>query len=325
MKHLKLVVFLLSILCIASAACGEKIEKLIDEGGKVENPPESLQLEYKFDVGETRKYDMTIFGGGTVKLPGQKEESKLDSRTELIYVQHVKAYVPDEGIWRMEWYMYKGVMTLEGFGDMVLTIPSLNLEMDRYGTVKKMKGIEELEVTSGLPRQKTMADILTQLKSVGFPKKALSLGDTWEEEYKLDLPDEEPVNIKVKSELVGFERIFKMNCAKIHTTYEAPFSLALKDEEDSAGAGDSGTPTGAKPAMLAGTEKGDFWTYFVYEEGKIYESYGVVELTGDVRTEGAVASESSVEPAEDTHDLDLKFEMVSKLKRKPAATEEENQ
>ncbi len=63
----------------------------------------------------------------------------------------------------------------------------------------------------------------------------------------------------------------------------------------------------------------------MYEEGKIYESYGVVELIGDVRPQGELASESSVEPAEDKHDLDLKFEMVSKLRRKPLGAEEENQ
>jgi hypothetical protein len=298
----------------------------VDDASKVENPPESLRLEYKFDVGEIRRYDITVTGQGFVKLPGQKEKAKFESNSDLTFTQHVTAHVPAEEVWRMDWDMIKGVMTIPEFGEMVLTIPSLELEMDKYGAIRKMKGLENLALTPGLPQQSTMGDVLGQLKFLGFPQKPVRVDDTWEQEYAIQIPDQDPLRIKVTSKLTGYERVDEKDCAKITATYEAPFKLQIKkgDENKPSAGGDDGK---AEPLFFVGKEKGERHTYFIYGEGRILQSYATIELIADVQSDKKPAEAKPDEikppPADESaaqkqeqeemqkHDLALKYTLVS--------------
>jgi len=328
MRHLhRILLPVCFVLLACSPTCAERVEIVVDDSSRVENPPESLQLEYKYSVGEIRRYDMTIIGEGAVRLPGQKDKAKLESHSDLTFTQHVTAYVPADGIWRIDWDMIKGVMSIPEFGDMVLTIPSLELEIDKYGAIRKMKGLDQLAVAPGLPQQSAMGDILSQLKFPGFPQKAVRLNDTWDNDYTIQIPDQDPVKIKATSKLVGFERVDEKDCAKITSTYEAPFKLQLGKSSEKDGSGGGGTGS-ADPLVLVGKEKGECFTYFVYGEGKILQSYATIELTADSQSgskppeekpaasaEKPPTDEASAEKQEREerlrHDLGLKFTVVS--------------
>jgi len=321
MKSLRLILLVLGILGTASAVRTAEVETSTDSGG-VKNPPESLRLEYKFDVGEIRRYDITITGEGVVRLPGQKEQAKLETTSSLTYLQHVTAYIPEEEVWRIEWNMVRGVMTIPEFGDVSLTIPPLKLETDKYGAVRSIEGLEELDVAAGVPQQKALGDILAQLRFPGFPQKEVGVDDIWEHEYAIRLPNRPPMKIRTVSELVGFERVNGADCAKIHTTYEVPFSLELAEStsDDSAK---------GEPSSLTGMEKGDIWTYFAYDEGKVIRTSATIELAADIgsaeeapdeKTPQSGASESRPSegeaPAEKTkHDLSVKYRMLSQFNR----------
>lgn len=330
MKTLKkFIITILSALFLISITCAEEVKMPIDEGEKVANPPVSLQLEYKFKVGEDRRYDMVVIGEGSVQLPGQKEKSKLESRTDLTFIQHVAAHVPKDGIWRMEWDMIKGVLNLPEFGNITLTIPSLEFEMDKYGKISKVTGLEDPAGAPGLPQQDNMAKTLGQLTSLGFPEKELKVGDIWEREYKIEIKDQEPVVMKTKSKLLGYEVMDKADCAIIVTTYETPFKLTDKpasDEESKpAGAGDAKEKEKEKPAVLTGIEKGDFTVHFAYTEGKIMRTNGILEVTADLEGKEAsaveipipkdaspeVAAELKAENERAKHDISVKYTMTS--------------
>lgn len=333
----RLIIPMLGILSLALAVCAEEVKIPIDEGGKVANPPESLQLEYKFKVGEYRRYDMIIIGEGSLQLPGQKEKSELETRSELTFVQHVKAYVPKEGIWRMEWDMIRGALNLPEFGEITLTIPSLQFEMDKYGKISKIKGFEDLAVTPGLPKQDSMAKTLGQLTSLGFPKKELKVGDTWEQEFKIEIKDQDPVAMKTTSKLLGYEVMDKADCAIIQTTYETPFKLADKpeaDDESNPGvAADTDKPE-EKPAVLVGIEKGDFVMHFAYTEGRIVRTNGNVEITADLEGKKIptvetpmprditpeAAAELKAEEEQSKHDISIKYTMTSVFNPKMSET-----
>lgn len=325
----RLTITILSVLFLTSIVLAEEIKIPIDEGGKVANPPESLQLEYKFKVGEYRRYDMVMIGEGHVLLPGQKEKSKLEARSEFTFAQHCDAYVPKDGIWRMEWDMIRGVLNLPEFGEITLTIPSLQFEMDKYGKINKVTGLEELAVAPGLPQQDSMAKTLEQLTALGFPRKELKVGDTWEREYKIEIKDQEPVLMKTTSKLLGYEIMDEADCAIIVTTYETPFKLtdkpAADEESKPAGAGDATETDKETPTVLTGVEKGEFTVHFAYTEGKIMRTDGILEVTADPEGKKAsaieipipkdaspeVAAELKAENLKAKHDISIKYTMTS--------------
>lgn len=323
---MKRLIPILCILLLASFALAEEVTIPVDEGGAVKNPPKELQLEYKFKVGEYRRYDMVMIGEGMVQLPGQNEKSKLETRTELTFAQHAKAFVPKDEVWRMEWDMIRGALTLPDFGEITLTIPSLQFEMDKYGAISKMTGLESMAVTPGLPKDETMAKALGRLTSFGFPRKLLKVGDTWQQEFKIEIADQEPVVVKATSKLVEYEVMEAADCAKIVTTYEAPFKLTAKKPDEpskSAGSGDSAGEE--KPTSISGIEKGEFCMHFAYAEGRIMRVSGTVETTADLDGKKSAAAETSVPVGTDPetasnlkaqaemakHDVSIKYTMTS--------------
>jgi hypothetical protein len=232
----------------------------------------------------------------------------------------------------MEWDMIKGVLSLPEFGNITLTIPSLEFEMDKYGKISKVTGLEDLAVAPGLPQQDNMAKTLGQLTSLGFPEKSLKVGDTWEQEYKIEVKNQEPVVMKTKSKLLGYEVMDKADCAIIVTTYETPFKLTDKpagDEEskpaEPAGAVDAKEKEKEKPAVLTGIEKGELTVHFAYTEGKIMRTNGIIEVTADLEGKEAsavetpipkdaspeVAAELKAEDERAKHDISIKYTMTS--------------
>jgi len=304
MKHV--ISALCLLLVVLSPVTAQRVELLIDEGDKIKNPPEVVSLQYKFEPGELRRYDITVTGEGLVKLPGQTERAKLQSYTTMTFIQHAKSFSDADGTWKMEWDMISGTMDIPEFGMILLTVPPVDFEMDKYGAVRKIKGLDNLPVSPGLPQSKAVGDILAQLKFVGFPHKALRVDDEWNDKYTVKVPDQDAVTITSTSKVVGFEHIRTWDCVKIHTTYETPFTLkvplepqpAASSEGKAVPGGDEKSPSATaettKPVTLKGTEKGEFWTYFAYAEGKLIQTFGSIELTADA--EGAPSTDTPAKP-----------------------------
>ncbi|MCL6518216.1 MAG: hypothetical protein K6T99_00110 [Armatimonadetes bacterium] len=299
MKYLQLFLIVSCLIYVfIMPACAQRVELLKEEGGAVENPPESLQLEYKFKVGDVRKYDINIDGEGMMRLPGQDEQSKLEARTTMRVVQHVIAQLPSDGGWRIEWDTIKATLLIPEFGEIFMTVPHIEYEVDKYGKVKKLKGLDELAVCPGLPQQKTLGNVLNQLPFGGFPRKEIKPDETWEDLYEIQIPGQQATRIKVKSRLMGFERIRNFDCAKIETTYEAPFTLDLsklrksdkaaktseiKDKPEEKLTSESENKQPQKPQIISGTETGSVWTYFAYKEGFTVQVYAQVDLHADIQ------------------------------------------
>ncbi len=328
------------ITCLLMLACttfAQEAQVLAEEGGKVKNPPESLQLEYKFKVGEYRRYDMSIIGEGVARLPGQTEQTRLETRTDLVFAQHAESYDSKTELWHMEWDMINGVLTLPEFGDITLTIPSLTFEMDKAGNISKVKGLDDLAVTPVLAKQDSMVKALGQLTSFGFPKKPVKVGDIWKQEYRIEVTDQEPVLVKTVSEIAGYEVMEGADCAKIVTKYETPFKLKSKaaaaDPQKSQGADDAAKEQ--KTASIAGVEKGEFCMHFDYEQGRVMRISGTVTVMADMDDKEAVAESRSSSKAEPTseeeaerqakiemlkHDVGLKYTMTSVFNPKMPVT-----
>ncbi|NLE96301.1 MAG: hypothetical protein GX600_11615, partial [Dehalococcoidia bacterium] len=134
----------LGVLLLSTGALSQRTELLIEEGTAVENPPESLLLRHKFTVGEASRYNITITGSGSLRLPGQETPSKLETRTEMQAVRHVTGSIASEGIWRVEWRTPRAEMTISDFGVVQITVPSIKYEVTALGKVKKLKGIDML-------------------------------------------------------------------------------------------------------------------------------------------------------------------------------------
>ncbi|MDH7482112.1 MAG: hypothetical protein QHH26_09105 [Armatimonadota bacterium] len=313
-------IFCTLLLCLLSAALlpiraedtGAKNEKI----EKVENPPASVNLEYKFKVGEMRRYNMTIDASGVFALPKGTNETEFETHTWLTVIQHATAYLPKEDVWKLELDVLSATLSIPNFGETLMTFPPLDLEVDKYGQVRKIKGIEELK-TSGLPKDRTIENILSQLKFLGLPQKELHVGDTWEQEYPIEALDQS-VTVKTVSKLVGFERVDGVDCAKIESTFEVPFKFEMKKSENSEAK--SSSTKEAPKRFLVGTEKGEHVTHFAYEEGKVMRAQATITLIADIKSEGnesdknnstsALNNEGS---ADERHDLNIKYVLVSKF------------
>ncbi|MDI6827091.1 MAG: hypothetical protein QME62_01250 [Armatimonadota bacterium] len=287
----------------------EKIEK-------IDNPPASVNLEYKFKVGEMRRYNMTIDGMGVFALPKNSDETKLETHTKLVAIQHATAYLPKEQIWKLEIDVLSAIMTIPGFGETLLTFPPLDVEVDKYGQVRQIKGLEDFAATHGQTKDKTIGNIVSQLKFLGLPRKELRVGDTWEQEYSIEALDQS-LTVKATSKLVGFERVEGKDCAKIETKYDVPFKFEMKKNEKASEADD--TSKDATKRFLVGTEKVERVTHFAYDEGKIIRTQATIVLAADIQMENCMSdgntssTSSESNSASKQHDLDVKYTLVSKF------------
>jgi hypothetical protein len=300
MKYLKSVVIsvCLLLLCLPCARA-EQIDWETANSEKVANPPQSVALEYRFIDNEIRRYDVTLAGVGTLRLPGQSQQTKLQVNSELTFVEQVAPKNTSDDIWHIIRKLVKGEMTIPDFGKLPVMVPQLDITMDKYGAVRTIKGLDQLSSTFGLPPDQGMADILSQLKFVGFPKKDLKVNDTWDDDYAVQLAGQKPITIKATSTLTDFCRVLKTDCATILTKYEVPFAFSL-DTKDPKSVSDSKTSESAatqKPKAFVGKEKGEFRTYFSYVDGKIMQSYGTIELTADVDAGAKTADEKPADAA----------------------------
>lgn len=240
----------------------------VDESGRVENPPEKLQLAYRFEKGKANRYQVQIMNRGSYRLLNQKEEIALDTVTEVFLRQTVKSEEPD-GLYKVEWAMLSGIVRIPGFGQSVISVPELTYTVDERGNVKKISGLEKMALLPGKPQQKTFATILGEFRFQGFPKQELKVGDTWTHDYTLDIPDNEKVTVKVNSKLLAYEKCDGYDCARIETKYDYPIKFVLNDKVNGR-------------LVLEGKESGTVITFFAFKEGKM------------IRTEGDIASDAKV-------------------------------
>lgn len=240
---------------------------VIDEGARVENPPETLELAYRFEKGQVNKYQVLIMNRGKFRLLNQKEESDLNTITEMFFRQSIKD--EQDKLFTVIWSLLSGVVRIPGFGQSVMTLPELTYSMDDHGTVHKVLGLDKLALLPGKPQQKSFALTLGQLRFQGFPKRALKVGDEWTRDCAIDLSDNEKIPIKVTSKLIGYEHYDKWDCAKIESSFSYPIKLTIEDKV-----------TGK--LTLEGKESGRVVARFAYKEGKM------------IRTEGDVTSEAKV-------------------------------
>lgn len=314
---------LLSVCLFAACLCcawSAQIDWEIATSQKVEKPPDSVRLEYGLGNNEAQRYDVTVAGEGVMKLPGQERQSKLQTNSELTFVDQVLSSNPADGFWRIRRTLKTGTMTITDYGKMPVFVPTIEIEMDKHGAVRTVKGLDKLSSTPGLPTDKGMAEILSQLRSLGFPSKELRVNDKWDQDYTVQVAGQKPITIKTTSTLTGFDRVEKTDCATIVTTYEAPFSLSLDAIDEKT------TTPAAKSRALVGKEKGEFRTHFSYGDGKIMESFGSIELTADLETGGKTVEQKPSEPAplagaasteKPKHDLDVKYYVTSLLNPQP--------
>lgn len=263
----------------AAAAADTAAAPVIDEGGKVENPPETVELKYSFEKGLVSRYQVQTLNRGKYKLLNMKKEVALQTVTEMYFRQTVQD--EKDGIFRILWELQSGTVSIPEFGQSVLTLPELTYSMDQRGAVQKVSGLDKLALLPGKPQQKSFALTLGQLRFQGFPNKPLKVGDQWVRYSDIELPNNEKTPVKITSKLIGYEHYDNYDCAKIESTYDYPVRFTIEDK-------DNGKLT------LEGKESGSMIVRFAYKEGLMIRTEGDVKseakvLTADGKDSGAYA------------------------------------
>lgn len=281
-RRLALLFYLTLIFCVplvaqdsieTTQAPADLPSAVIDGGGRVENPPEELNLAYKFKPGQINRYQVRMTNKGSFRLLQQDKDVDLNTVTEMIFIQQVKS--EEDGLYKVEWLMQAGEVRIPDFGNSVISIPDITYTMDERGNVKKMSGLAHLAILPGKPQQKTMATLLGELRFQGFPDKALKVGDEWSHENQVESPEGYKFTIKTISKLVGYEKYDKYDCANIETKYDYPVKLVVDDK------------TFGK-LRLEGKESGKILTRFAFKEGKMIRSEGDIKSEAKVfKSDGA--------------------------------------
>ena len=181
---------LIFVFCIAASAAeidtaepADEAPQAIDEGGRVENPPQQVQLQYKYLEDQIQRYQVQIMNRGSYRLLNSNEEQQLDTVTEMFFRQSVTA--AEDGLYKVSWSLQSGIVRIPEFGDSVITMPDMVYTTDSRGAVKKVAGLEKLALLPGKPQQKSLATILGQMSFHGFPRKEIKVGDEWEQDYSV--------------------------------------------------------------------------------------------------------------------------------------------
>ena len=161
-RTLLLAFILITVVCVGVAAAetdstADAIESpaVIDEGGKVQNPPNQLRLKYKYLDGENQRYQVQIMNRGSYRLLNSSKEQQLDTVTEMFFKQSVKA--EEDGLYKILWSLQSGTVRIPEFGDSVITLPDIVYTTDDRGVIKKVAGLEKLALLPGKPQQKSLA------------------------------------------------------------------------------------------------------------------------------------------------------------------------
>jgi len=330
MKSLKPILITVWLLTqCAPCAWPEQVDWEKATSEQVAHPPQAVALEYRFIENEVRRYDVKLAGEGMLKLPGQSESTKLQTTGEMIFTEQVMPKDTSDDYWRISRKLAKGEMTIPDFGKLPMAAPQIEFDINKRGAVRTIKGLDQLSSTFGLPADKGLADILSQLRFVGFPDKELKVSDTWDDSYSIQLAGQEKIPVKVTSTLIGFDRVLKTDCATILTKYEIPFSFSIDTTDSKTGANAKTTGETATPqpnARFVGKETGEFRTYFSYTDGKIVQSFGTIELTADMdagdkpsvkATANSAAATATTAGESSKHGLSVKYYVTSTLS--PAA------
>lgn len=278
-RVLMLGVGLALVLCISTTAAqveptkpDTKAAPVIVKPGKVENPPEKLQIAYKLVDGQVNRYQVQVTSKGTYRLLNSKKEQTLDTVTDMQFRQSVKA--AEEGLYKVQWSLQSGAVTMPKFGVSDITLPDMVYTMDDSGVVTKVTGIEKLALLPGKPQQKSLATMFGQMSFQGFPKKALKVGDEWTKEYTVAIGENEKITAKTTSKLVGYEKCDGFDCAKIETKYDYPIKLDIVDKANG-------------KLRLEGRESAVINTRFAYTQGKM------------IRTEAEIKTDAKVTKIDD--------------------------
>lgn len=308
---IRILLILMSLIMIRSVLFAEELDWETLKTEKIVNPPESVTLEYKFDTSKVRQYEMTAASEGSVIMPGETEKVKMQTNTKLKFNQEASG--PDkDGLWQVYWKNIQGATNIQGFKEFQISLPDMLVAMEKYGAVKEIKGTEKLTQRANLPGSSSVDSLISQLKSPGFPQRPLKLSDLWEREFTVQTSSGQTVKLTTAYQIVGFERVSNYDCVKIRSTYETPFTLPLQTSED-------GKEQDA--SSVIGVEKGEFQTYFAYNEGKIVLSYGVIELSADTKkvekaedsSPPGGGSEAATPSVNKPHEINIKYHISTQL------------
>lgn len=239
----------------------------LDEGGRVENPPKELKLEYKFENGQSRRYQVQITNIGQFRLLNQKDEVRLNTVTEMYFRQTVLSQ--NKAASQIEWALLSGVVHIPDYGDSQISMPEMTYEMDVRGVVKKVSGLEKIALLPGKPQQKTLSAMMRHLQPLAFPDRALKQGECWTSDCSVGTPETGLSEAKVTSTLLGYEKCDDYDCAKIETKYDYPVRLTFSDDVYG-------------KLRLDGKESGCIITRFAFKEGKIIRSEGEIKSDATV-------------------------------------------
>ncbi len=288
-RTLLVLFILIMVVCVGVAATesdsAEGVSEppvVIDEGGKVDNPPNQLRLKYKYQDGQNQRYQVQIMNRGSYRLLNSEHEQQLNTVTEMFFKQSVKA--EEDGLYKVLWSLQSGIVRIPEFGDSVITLPDVVYTTDDRGVIKKVAGLEKLALLPGKPQQKSLASIFGQMSFHGFPNKDVKVGDEWEQDYSVAINEKDKIEAKTRSRLVGYERYDGYDCALIETKYSYPLKYEVTDKING-------------KLTLEGTESAIINSRFAYTEGKL------------IRSEADIKSDAKVTRANGSSDAFVKLEL----------------
>ena len=201
---------------------------------------QGLQLYYDLKPGQLLRYQCNVTGSGTAEAAGRRDPVTM--RAQFIYemqvlqVQGDRATVQCRTTDTMVGATYAGQPL-----PVAVNIPTITVVMDKWGRIISSQVQAAPQAVSsplagllggqlaggGSAGSLDVSQLYGQLHLPGFPKRAVRVGEVWDQQAQVATASGQPIVLAWRTRLVGIEDLDGRRCAKLRTAYSFPLDLLL--------------------------------------------------------------------------------------------------
>ncbi len=234
-------------------------------------PAQAVVLRYEPKVGSAYRYKQSLAGRMETSMAGVDQTMRMEFTGELNYSEKILSQTDQVSRVERELLGGQGEIKLDGDGE-TFDMPrgTVTAEVDRLGRIVRVQE-GEFEGDEGMPpiMGPSAESMANWSQFSAFPEGEIQSGDSWSGKLALPLTSEGPeIEVRYSSELLAVTTFQDRKCAKLRTSFTAPFNV---DAGELLGAGGEQGEGGVEADL-----KGDLLWYYDYENSVYVYTEGTV-------------------------------------------------
>ena len=235
--------------------------------------PDEVTLRLRREPGQVLRYRAKVSGIGDITM--LDEEQRVTVRGRFIRVERTLSQA-GPGTWEVRVTIEEPTLTLGSGGKretLTMQVPPLTQVVNDRGRVLEIRGWEPQEAAVAAPGMgEAVRPLFGLIQEQGLPERPLKPGDEWTARAKLKMPDGADLEVPQRFELVGFEDVAGVTCAKLRSTSDIPVRRELPPNA-----------IGMR-ILVEGTERIETTSLLAHEQGKLLRQETAITLDLETST-----------------------------------------